>query len=56
MRTTPRPRRVLGPVCFAILFPLLRWSHSREAYVLRLVGNRVGPVVRRRPPHDDTPT
>jgi len=27
--------------------PLLRYSDSRDAYVLRRVGHRVGPVLRR---------
>jgi hypothetical protein len=27
--------------------PVLCYSNSREAYVLRLVGNRTGPVLRR---------
>jgi hypothetical protein len=39
--------------------PLLHYSQSREAYVLRLVGNRVGPVLRfdrrRRPGAYDGP-
>jgi hypothetical protein len=27
--------------------PLFRYSYSRDAYVLRLVGRRLGPVIRR---------
>jgi hypothetical protein len=29
-----------------LLRPLLRYSATRDAYVLRLVGRRVGPVLR----------
>ena len=32
----------------ALLWPLFRYSQSRDAYILRLVGNRVGPVIVRR--------
>jgi hypothetical protein len=48
MRDTPRPRRVVGPFTFALLRPVLRYSYSRDAYVLRVVGNALGPVLRRR--------
>ncbi|MGX6450027.1 hypothetical protein ACVU7I_18475 [Patulibacter sp. S7RM1-6] len=49
MRTTQRPRRPLHPLLLGALRPLLRYSYTREAYVLRLVGNHRGPVfVRRR--------
>lgn len=44
MRTTPRPRRHLHPVALALLRPLLRYSYTREAFVLRAVGNHRGPV------------
>lgn len=44
---SPRPRRfVSGPV-IALLRPLFRYSRGRDAYVLRVVGNRFGPVLRR---------
>jgi hypothetical protein len=50
MRTTPRPRHHINPVVFALLRPALRFSYTREAYVLRVVGNHRGPVfVRGRP-------
>lgn len=48
MRDTPRPRRSVGPCAFTLLRPVLRYSHSRDAYVLRVVGNRYGPVLRHR--------
>lgn len=44
MRTTPRPRRPLHPAMLALLRPALRYSYTREAYVLRVVGNQRGPV------------
>ena len=47
MRTDPRPRRYVPLPALILTRPVLRYSHSREAYVLRLVGNRTGPVLRR---------
>jgi hypothetical protein len=44
MRTTPRPRHRVHPVVLALLRPALRYSYTREAYVLRGVGNQRGPV------------
>ena len=41
-----RPRHVVAPGLLAALRPLLRFSLTRDAYVLRLVGNRFGPVLR----------
>jgi hypothetical protein len=38
---------VNGPA-LTLLWPLFRYSMSRDAYVLRLVGNRAGPVLVRR--------
>jgi hypothetical protein len=35
-----------------MLRPLLRFSIGRDAYVLRGIGSRYGPVFVRRPPHD----
>jgi hypothetical protein len=32
-----------------VLRPVLRFSATRDAYVLRIVGNRLGPVLRLRP-------
>ena len=44
-RTTHRPRRPIS-VKRARLLPLLgfRYSTTRDAYVLRVIGNRIGPV------------
>lgn len=44
MRTTPRPRHHVNPVVLALLRPALRYSYTREAYVLRGIGNHRGPV------------
>jgi len=48
MRTTPRPRRPTHPITLLALRPFLRYSYTREAYVLRFCGNRHGPVLQRR--------
>jgi hypothetical protein len=42
-----RPRRYVSPYALALVWPLVRYSPGRQAYVLRLVGNSVGPVLRR---------
>ncbi len=47
MRTDPRPRHYVSPGVLAAMRPILRFSHRRNAYVLRLAGNRTGPVLRR---------
>ncbi len=47
MRTVHRPRRYVSQRWLSLMMPLLRYSASRDAYVLRGVGNDVGPVVRR---------
>jgi hypothetical protein len=46
MRTVRRPRRYLARHWLVVLRPALRYSHTREAYVLRGVGNKLGPVLR----------
>jgi hypothetical protein len=43
---TPRRRRYLPKHWFVLARPLLRYSISREAFVLRAVGDSVGPVLR----------
>ncbi|MGA2471640.1 MAG: hypothetical protein ABSG64_13240 [Solirubrobacteraceae bacterium] len=47
MRHTPRPRRYLRSPLLLALRPLFRYSLTRDAYVLRLVGRARGPVLRR---------
>lgn len=49
MRTQPRPRRVLHPVVFSLLRPLFTFCYHRDAWILALIGDRVGPVVIERP-------
>jgi hypothetical protein len=41
-----RPRREVSPVVTKIATPLFRYSHSRDAYILRVVGDRHGPVLK----------
>ncbi len=46
MRTVPRPRRYVAWHWLRLLTPVLRYSSSRRAYLLRGVGDRFGPVLR----------
>jgi hypothetical protein len=46
MRTVKRPRRYVARHWLLLLRPAVRYSASRDAYVLRGVGRRVGPVLR----------
>ncbi|MCW3017860.1 MAG: hypothetical protein JWN10_168 [Solirubrobacterales bacterium] len=46
MRTVKRPRRYLARHWLLLARPLLRYSAVRDAYVLRGVGRRMGPVLR----------
>jgi hypothetical protein len=46
MRTQQRPRRYIARYWLLLLKPLLRHSATRDAFVLRLIGNSVGPVLR----------
>jgi hypothetical protein len=49
---TPRPRRQVRPATLRIARLIgFRYDAGRDAYVLRLVGNRFGPVLRSAP-HD----
>jgi hypothetical protein len=41
-----RTRRYVARYWLTLLGPLFRYSYSRNAYVLRGVGARVGPVLR----------
>ncbi len=45
-RETPRPRHQVGRRTLTMLKPFFRYSRVRDAYVLRLVGRRHGPVLR----------
>ena len=46
MHDTPRPRRYVRRPLLIVLRPVLRHSLTRDAYVLRGVGQRMGPVLR----------
>jgi hypothetical protein len=46
----PRPRRAVGPATVSLLRPLFRYSPTRDAYILRLIGKSVGPVLVERVP------
>jgi hypothetical protein len=45
-RSVARSRRYISRYRLLMLRPLLRYSVTREAFVLRLVGNSIGPVLR----------
>ena len=47
MHTVQRPRRYVSPVTLTAMRPVLRYSSTRDAFVLRLVGSHRGPVLRR---------
>ena len=44
----PRRRRTVPGWLLAVLRPVVHYSYSRDAYVLRIIGRWVGPVLRRR--------
>jgi hypothetical protein len=46
MKTKTRQRRQIGPGRLRLLRPVVRYSYSRDAYVLRAVGRHLGPVYR----------
>jgi hypothetical protein len=46
MNSAQRTRRYVSRGLIVMLRPLLRYSATRDAYVLRAVGNRIGPVLR----------
>ena len=52
MRTVRRPRRYIAPHWIPLLRPLFRYSSSRDAYILRVVGSERGPVLRADRRHD----
>jgi len=43
----PRNQRYISRLTLVLLRPALRFSHSRDAYVLRFVGTHAGPVFSR---------
>jgi len=46
MRTVRRPRRYIDERLLPVIVPAFRYSRSRDAFVLRGIGNSVGPVLR----------
>jgi hypothetical protein len=46
MRSVGRPRRYVARPWLLLMRPLLRYSPTRDAFVLRAVGASVGPVLR----------
>lgn len=53
-RMRPRPRRYVSPRTLVIAQRTgFRYSHYRDAYVLRLVGSRFGPVLKSNPTPSD---
>jgi hypothetical protein len=46
MRTIKRPRRYVARHWVAMGRPVFRFSEHRDAYVLRVVGRKWGPVLR----------
>jgi hypothetical protein len=47
-RATPRTRRYVRPWVLTALKPVFVYNHNRNAYILRGMGKRVGPVLRNR--------
>ena len=41
-----RPRRYVAQQWLALMRPVMRYSYSRDAFVLRGVGRALGPVLR----------
>jgi hypothetical protein len=50
MRETPRPRHLVGKRTIRLVRPFFRYSRVRDAYVLRVIGRRHGPVLRLKRP------
>jgi hypothetical protein len=55
MRTVPRQRQYVGRSTLLVLRPVLRYSAGREAYVIRGIGRRLGPVLREDRRRQQTP-
>ena len=45
-RVVPRPRRAVPHAALVLLSPIYRYDHDRDAWILRAIGNRYGPVLR----------
>jgi hypothetical protein len=46
LRTVRRPRHYVSRYWLTLLTPVFAYNYARDAYVLRGVGRRVGPVLR----------
>jgi hypothetical protein len=46
VRTVPRTRHYVSPGALTLGRPVLSFDYAREAYVLRGIGDRLGPVLR----------
>jgi hypothetical protein len=46
LRTARRPRRYVPKHWLLVLAPVFAYNHPRDAYVVRGVGTRFGPVLR----------
>jgi hypothetical protein len=46
MLRAERPRRYVPELMVKLLWPLFRYSHGRDAYVLRVIGHWHGPVLK----------
>jgi hypothetical protein len=46
LESSQRPRRYIAHHWLVLLRPIFRHSASRDAFVLRVVGNQRGPVLR----------
>jgi hypothetical protein len=46
MRTVRRPRRYVNSQLLTLLAPVFSYDNRRDAYLMRGIGERVGPVLR----------
>jgi hypothetical protein len=46
-----RPRHYVSGMTLMLVRPMFRYSLSRDAYVMRVIGNTSGPVLRRERRH-----
>jgi hypothetical protein len=46
VRTAPRTRHYVSPGTLTLCRPVLAFDYAREAYILRGIGGRLGPVLR----------
>lgn len=46
MRTVRRPRRYVAQHWLTLLAPAFAYDYARDAYILRGIGEQVGPVLR----------